>query len=93
MKRVVDIEMATNWVSVESNEDHVDVIANQIDVLVEIQHIFVELDQARLHWLAIDVVNLVQVFFDNEGWIRQHVENERGLGVAQVGLDPEIARW
>jgi RNAse (barnase) inhibitor barstar len=70
-----------------------DVIANEIDMLIEVEHVFVELDHAQLHRLAIDVMNLFQVVFDDERWIGQHVKDERCFCVALVGFNPKVARW
>ena len=51
-----------------------------------------KLDHAGSHGLAIKVVYLLQIFFDNKRWVRQHVEDDRCFLVSLVGFDPEIAR-
>ena len=68
-------------------------VSYKIDVLVEVEHVFMEFDHARMHGLTINVMYLLQVFFDNKRWIGEHVQDDGRFVVSLIGFDPEISGW
>lgn len=74
---MIEVEVAADWVGMECNENNVpefrgddlqfDMVTDEIDVLVDVEHVFMELDHATSQWLTVNVMYFFQVFFDDQG--------------------------